>query len=101
MPSSRVDDARRIFSGIGATYERAGALLSFGQDARWRERLVSLLGAGSDDAGLDVAAGAGLVARAVAGGDRCPGVGLDRRADMLWGAAPQIGRAAGRGRVEI
>src|SRR2546428_11705431 len=91
MPSSRADDARRIFSGIGATYERAGALLSFGQDARWRERLVSLLGAGSDDAGLDVATGARLVARALAERDRCQVVGLHRSADMLWGAAPRPG----------
>ena len=91
MPSSRVDDARRIFSGIGATYERAGALLSFGQDARWRERLVSLLDAGSDDAVLDVATGTGLVARAIAERYRCRVVGLDRSADMLGAAAARDG----------
>src|SRR5438876_9586998 len=92
MPSSRADDARRIFSGIGATYDRAGALLSFGQDARWRERLVSLLDAGSDDAVLDVATGTGLVARASAGRYRCHVVGLDRSADMLGAAAARDGR---------
>src|SRR5438067_6564082 len=91
MPASRADDARRIFSGIGATYERAGALLSFGQDARWRERLVSLLDAGSDDAVLDVATGTGLVARAIAERYRCRVVGLDRSADMLGAAAARDG----------
>ncbi|HTD63254.1 MAG TPA: class I SAM-dependent methyltransferase [Verrucomicrobiae bacterium] len=91
MPSSRADDGRRIFSGIGATYERAGALLSFGQDARWRERLVSLLDAGSDDAVLDVATGTGLVARAIAERYRCHVVGLDRSADMLGAAAARDG----------
>src|SRR5437667_3528251 len=91
MPASRADDARRIFSGIGATYERAGALLSFGQDARWRERLVSLLDAGSDDAVLDVATGTGLVARAIAERYRCQVVGLDRSADMLGAAAARDG----------
>src|SRR5947207_9007752 len=91
MPSSRADDARRIFSGIGATYERAGALLSFGQDARWRERLVSFLDAGSDDAVLDVATGTGLVARAIAERYRCRVVGLDRSADMLGAAAARDG----------
>jgi ubiquinone/menaquinone biosynthesis methyltransferase len=87
MPSSPPDDARRIFTGIGSTYERAGALLSFGQDARWRERLVSLLGAGADDAVLDVATGTGLVARAIVERYRCNVVGLDRSADMLRAAA--------------
>jgi len=91
MPASRADDAHRIFSGIGATYERAGALLSFGQDARWRERLVSLLDAGSDDAVLDVATGTGLVARAIAERYRCQVVGLDRSADMLGAAAARDG----------
>ena len=91
MPSSRPDDARRIFSGIGATYERAGALLSFGQDARWRERLVSVLDAGPDDAVLDVATGTGLVARAISERYGCRVVGLDRSADMLSAAAARDG----------
>lgn len=87
MPSSPSDDARRIFSGIGATYEKAGALLSFGQDARWRERLVDSLGAEPDDVVLDVATGTGLVARAVSERYGCEVVGLDRSADMLSAAA--------------
>ena len=65
MPSSPPDDARRIFDGIGATYEKAGALLSFGQDARWRARLVQSVQAEPDDRVLDVATGTGLVARAL------------------------------------
>ena len=91
MPSSPPDDARRIFSGIGATYDRAGAVLSFGQDARWRERLVSLLDAGSEDVVLDVATGTGLVARAIAERYGCHVVGLDRSADMLSAAAARDG----------
>jgi ubiquinone/menaquinone biosynthesis methyltransferase len=91
MPSSPPDDARRIFTGIGGTYERAGALLSFGQDARWRERLVSLLNAGAEDVVLDVATGTGLVARAIVERYRCNVVGLDRSADMLGAAAARDG----------
>src|SRR5256885_10215629 len=91
MRSSPPDDARRIFSGIGATYDRAGAVLSFGQDARWRERLVSLLDAGSEDVVLDVATGTGLVARAIAERYGCHVVGLDRSADMLSAAAARDG----------
>jgi len=101
MPSSRPDDARRIFNGIGATYERAGALLSFGQDARWRKRLVDSLGAAPGDVVLDVATGTGLVARAVSERYGCAVVGLDRSADMLTAAAARDGHIAlVRGRAE-
>jgi ubiquinone/menaquinone biosynthesis methyltransferase len=91
MPSSPSDDARRIFSGIGATYEKAGALLSFGQDARWRSQLISLLRADSQDVVLDVATGTGLVARGVRQRYGCQVVGLDRSADMLAAAAARDG----------
>jgi demethylmenaquinone methyltransferase / 2-methoxy-6-polyprenyl-1,4-benzoquinol methylase len=87
MPSSPPDDARRIFSGIGATYEKAGALLSFGQDARWRAKLISLVRAEPDAVVLDVATGTGLVARALHVRYGCEVVGLDRSADMLGAAA--------------
>ena len=88
MPSS---DATRVFTGIGSTYEKAGALLSFGQDPRWRARLVSSLAAATDDVVLDVATGTGLVARALRERYHCRVVGLDRSADMLSAAADRNG----------
>src|SRR4029077_3042872 len=94
MPSSRPDDARRIFSGIGATYEKAGALLSVGQDARWRAHLVDALRAEPGDVVLDVATGTGLVARAVSERYGCAVVGLDLSADMLSAAAARNGHIA-------
>src|SRR2546421_385099 len=101
MPSSPPDDARRIFSGIGASYERAGALLSFGQDARWRARLVDSVRAAPGDVVLDVATGTGLVARAVSERYGCDVVGLDRSADMLSAAAARNGHIPlVRGRAE-
>src|SRR5205823_14670083 len=87
MPSSPPDDARRIFSGIGATYERAGALLSFGQDARWRARLVDSVRAAPGDVVLDVATGTGLVARAVSERYGREVAGLHPTGDMLPAAA--------------
>src|SRR5207237_8769852 len=91
MPSSPPDDARRIFSGIGASYERAGALLSFGQDARWRARLVDSVRAAPGDVVLDVATGTGLVARAVSERYGCEVVGLDPSGDMLSAAVARKG----------
>jgi ubiquinone/menaquinone biosynthesis methyltransferase len=91
VPSSPPDDARRIFAGIGATYEKAGALLSFGQDARWRANLISLVRADPEDVVLDVATGTGLVARGLRERYGCEVVGLDRSADMLSAAAARDG----------
>jgi demethylmenaquinone methyltransferase / 2-methoxy-6-polyprenyl-1,4-benzoquinol methylase len=63
MPASpRTRHAVRLFSGLGHRYDRMGALLSFGQDRRWRRFLVSRLPEGSAVV-LDVATGTGLVAR--------------------------------------
>jgi demethylmenaquinone methyltransferase/2-methoxy-6-polyprenyl-1,4-benzoquinol methylase len=84
-------DAPRIFTGIARSYERVGALLSFGQDPRWRRALVSSLRASPGDSVLDVATGTGLVARELRGRYRCRVVGLDRSADMLAAAAAKDG----------
>ena len=53
-------DARHLFAPLGPTYDRVGAVLSFGQDPLWRRFLVSRLPPGGHV--LDVATGTGLVA---------------------------------------
>ena len=58
--------ARRLFAGIASDYERMGALLSLGQDGRWRRFLVSRTIALPGSWVLDVAAGTQLVSRALA-----------------------------------
>jgi demethylmenaquinone methyltransferase / 2-methoxy-6-polyprenyl-1,4-benzoquinol methylase len=88
MPAA---DAPRIFSGIGGSYEHAGAVLSFGQDPRWREALVSSVRAEAGDRVLDVATGTGLVARELERRYGCTVVGLDQSADMLAAAAARNG----------
>ena len=54
-------NARELFAPLGPSYDRVGAVLSLGQDPRWRRFLVSRL---PRDGGhvLDVATGTGLVA---------------------------------------
>lgn len=76
-------DAERIFTGIAGTYDRVAAVLSFGQDPRWRRALVDSIDARPTDRVLDVATGTGLVAEALARRYGCRVVGLDQSADML------------------
>jgi demethylmenaquinone methyltransferase/2-methoxy-6-polyprenyl-1,4-benzoquinol methylase len=81
--SPRTRHAARLFAGLGRRYDRMGALLSFGQDARWRRFLVSRL---PEPAGLvlDVATGTGLVARELRATRRARRVvGIDPSEPML------------------
>jgi demethylmenaquinone methyltransferase / 2-methoxy-6-polyprenyl-1,4-benzoquinol methylase len=92
--SARQEHARTLFAPLGGTYDRVGAVLSFGQDPRWRRALVARV---PNDGGhvLDVATGTGLVAeRLLARGHRV--TGLDQSADMLAEARRRFG-----GRVEL
>jgi demethylmenaquinone methyltransferase/2-methoxy-6-polyprenyl-1,4-benzoquinol methylase len=76
-------DAKRIFTGIAATYDRVATVLSLGQDPRWRQALVDAIGARRQDRVLDVATGTGMVATALHARYGCAIVGLDQSADML------------------
>jgi demethylmenaquinone methyltransferase / 2-methoxy-6-polyprenyl-1,4-benzoquinol methylase len=95
LPRPPSADAPRIFTGIARSYDRAGAVFSFGQDPRWRHALVDAVGADADDVVLDVATGTGLVAVELARRYGCRVVGLDRSADMLTEASRRNGLIAG------
>src|SRR5436190_4204119 len=82
--SPRVRHAKRLFAELGPTYERTGAMLSFGQDPRWRRFIVSRVRVPRGGLALDVAAGTGLVARELV--RRNPSatvIALDQSAPML------------------
>jgi demethylmenaquinone methyltransferase/2-methoxy-6-polyprenyl-1,4-benzoquinol methylase len=87
--SGRKRHALALFSGLPSHYERMGALLSFGQDPRWRAALVDAIDPGPGQRILDVATGTGLVARALArrGAEV---VGLDQSEQMLAGARARL-----------
>ena len=92
--STRVRHAQALFAPLGPRYDRMGALLSFGQDPRWRRFMVSRL---PRDGGhvLDVATGTGLVAEALlARGFRV--TGLDQSPGMLARARKRFA-----GRIEL
>jgi demethylmenaquinone methyltransferase/2-methoxy-6-polyprenyl-1,4-benzoquinol methylase len=76
-------DAATLFAPLGPTYERWGAILSFGQDPRWRRFLVSRIDAGPTDTVLDVATGTAAVARELVRQKECFVVGIDQSAEML------------------
>jgi demethylmenaquinone methyltransferase/2-methoxy-6-polyprenyl-1,4-benzoquinol methylase len=63
MDPDRTRFARSLFAGIAPEYDRVGAVLSLGQDPRWRRFLVSKVNAIPGSWVLDVASGTGLVAR--------------------------------------
>ena len=87
--TDRRDQALELFAPLGPRYDRLGALLSFGQDPRWRRAMVSHV---PRDGGsvLDVATGTGLVAkRLLAEGHRV--TGLDQSPDMLAVARGRFG----------
>jgi demethylmenaquinone methyltransferase/2-methoxy-6-polyprenyl-1,4-benzoquinol methylase len=86
-------DAPTLFAPLGPTYERYAALLSFGQDARWRRFLVSQVEAGPGDRVLDVATGTGLVARELVRTHGCSVVGVDVSAEMLAEARRRVDSA--------
>jgi demethylmenaquinone methyltransferase/2-methoxy-6-polyprenyl-1,4-benzoquinol methylase len=83
-------DARTLFAPLGPTYDRYAALLSFGQDPRWRRFLVSCVEAGPGDTVLDVATGTGAVARELVRRRKCDVVGLDQSTEMLAEARRRV-----------
>jgi demethylmenaquinone methyltransferase / 2-methoxy-6-polyprenyl-1,4-benzoquinol methylase len=87
--SHRTQHARRLFEGIAPEYERMGAILGLGQDARWRRFMVEHVRPMPGSWVLDVASGTGLVARELAARRNVRVVSLDPSEPMLRaGAAP-------------
>ncbi len=78
-----------------------GALLSLGQDARWRRFLVSRVNAVPGSWVLDVATGTGLVARELALGRNVRVVGLDQSPAMLAQAARAVRASGLEGRIGL
>jgi demethylmenaquinone methyltransferase/2-methoxy-6-polyprenyl-1,4-benzoquinol methylase len=78
-----------------------GAVLSFGQDPRWRRELLAAIDPQPGQRVLDVATGTGLVAFALARRG-CQVVGLDQSEEMLAGARERLSATPELdGRVEL
>ena len=99
--SARTAHARQLFAPLGPVYDRNAALLSFGQDPRWRRFLGSRV---PDDAlrVVDVATGTASVALELA--RRVPTrhvVGLDQSPEMLRAGRERVERAGLASRIEL
>src|SRR3954466_10903424 len=93
--SERKRHAIELFAGLPRHYDRVAAVLSFGQDPRWRRAMVDAVGARPDERVLDVATGTGLVAQALVRRYGCSVVGLDQSNAMLDGARERLARDPG------
>ena len=81
-PDSKRRYVRRLFSTIAPRYDLITVLLSYGQDRRWKRRLVSMAGVRPGTTALDLACGTGDIAFALAArGARV--TGLDITPQML------------------
>jgi demethylmenaquinone methyltransferase/2-methoxy-6-polyprenyl-1,4-benzoquinol methylase len=89
-PSPRKAHALALFAGLPRHYDAVAAVLSFGQDPRWRRALVDAVGPGPSDRVLDVATGTGLVAAALVRRGGCTVVGLDQSPEMLERARARV-----------
>jgi demethylmenaquinone methyltransferase/2-methoxy-6-polyprenyl-1,4-benzoquinol methylase len=75
--------ATELFDGLPARYDRLGALLSLGQDRRWRKEMVRHVRAAPTGRVLDVATGPAGVALAIRAATGAQVVGLDLTGPML------------------
>lgn len=90
--SARKRHALELFVGLPGAYDRMGAVLSFGQDPRWRRELVGVTGPRPDQRVLDVATGTGMVAFELVRRGGCQVVGLDQSEMMLAAARARLAR---------
>ena len=90
--SQRKRNALELFAGLQDRYDLVSALLSFGQDPRWRRAMVATVAADRAERVLDVATGTGLVAQELVRRYGCSVVGLDQSAQMLAGARRGLAR---------
>jgi demethylmenaquinone methyltransferase/2-methoxy-6-polyprenyl-1,4-benzoquinol methylase len=94
-------DAATLFAPLGPTYDRWAAILSFGQDPRWRRFLVSRIDAGPTDTVLDVATGTAAVALELVRQKDCFVVGIDQSAEMLEEGRRRVALAAATRKVRL
>jgi demethylmenaquinone methyltransferase/2-methoxy-6-polyprenyl-1,4-benzoquinol methylase len=90
--SPRKQHALQLFAGLPRAYDRMGAVLSFGQDPRWRRALIDAIDPRPGQRILDVATGTGMVASELARRGATV-IGLDQSDHMLSAARQRLAAA--------
>ncbi|MEE8477062.1 MAG: class I SAM-dependent methyltransferase [Gemmatimonadales bacterium] len=81
--SSPTASAQALFAGLPARYDRLAAILSLGQDRRWRREMIDRVAITHPATVLDVATGPAGVALELADRTEATITGIDLSADML------------------
>ena len=76
-PEQKRRHVRRLFATIADRYDLITRLLSYGQDRRWKARLVREANVTADDVVLDLASGTGDIALMMASRGARRVIGLD------------------------
>jgi demethylmenaquinone methyltransferase/2-methoxy-6-polyprenyl-1,4-benzoquinol methylase len=91
--SPRKQHALELFAGLPRAYDRMGAVLSFGQDPRWRRALIDAIDPRPGQRILDVATGTGMVAFGLSRRGATV-IGLDQSEHMLTAARRRLAPGA-------
>lgn len=92
-PQAKRQYVRALFATIADRYDLITGLLSYGQDARWKRRLVALADVSRGERALDLASGTGDIAFAIAArGARTIGLDITHRMLQLAGAKSSAAR---------
>jgi demethylmenaquinone methyltransferase/2-methoxy-6-polyprenyl-1,4-benzoquinol methylase len=93
--------AQALFSGLPARYDRLAALLSLGQDGRWRREMIDHIVPAHPARVLDVATGPAGVAIQLAARTDAVIVGVDISADMLGRGQTNVREAGLADRITL
>lgn len=99
-PDSKSRYVRRLFVTIADRYDLITALLSFGLDRRWKQRLVALASVQRGTRALDLACGTGDIACAMAArGATVIGLDITHRMLVLANGKPSLSADATAGKL--
>lgn len=93
--------ARALFAGLPARYDRLAAILSLGQDRRWRREMIDHAVATSPTTILDVATGPAGVAIAIARRTSAAITGIDISSEMLGRGQRNVADAGLASRIAL
>jgi demethylmenaquinone methyltransferase/2-methoxy-6-polyprenyl-1,4-benzoquinol methylase len=93
--------ARALFAGLPARYDRLAALLSLGQDRRWRREMVDHVAITHPTTILDVATGPAGVALELADRTEARITGIDLSEEMLRRGRQNVAAAGRDGRIGL